>query len=91
MFGIDTVFCVACRYNFQDRKVPYQRVHTIYEDPDVQSDDDMFFTDTSSRRKVIVENQEDNTDDLFDTLLRDEKGMDKREDEGGSVHNGGHK
>lgn len=87
MFGIGVVFCVACRSNLQDRRVAYQREHTIYEDPDVQSDDDMFFTDTR-RRKVIVESQQDDTDDLFDALLQEEKAMDKRGDEEGSVHDG---
>lgn len=76
------------RSNLQDRRVAYQREHTIYEDPDMQSDEDLFFTDTR-RRKVFVESQQDDTDDLFDALLQEEKATDKREDEEGSVHNGG--
>jgi hypothetical protein len=86
MFGTDVVFCVACRSSFQERRVAYERELTIYEDPDMQSDDDLFFTDTR-RRKVIVESQQDDTDDLFDALLQEEKATDKPEDEEGSVHN----
>jgi hypothetical protein len=87
VFGID-VFCMACRSNFNDRRVTYQMEHTIYEDPDMQSDDDMFFTDTR-RRKVIVESQQDDTDDLFNALLQEEKVMDKREDKEGSLRDDG--
>lgn len=82
------VFCMACRSNLQDCRVAYQREHTIYEDPGMQSDDDLFFTDTR-RRKVIVESQQDDTDDLFDALLHEEKVMDKQEDGEGSVHDDG--
>jgi hypothetical protein len=88
MFGIDVVFCMACRSELQNMKVVHQRDHTIYEDPDMQSDDDLFFTDTR-RRKVIVKSQQDDTDDLFDALLQERKAMDKREDEEGSVHDVG--
>lgn len=84
-FGIDVVFWVACRSNLEDRKDTYQREHTVYEDPDTQSDD-LFFADTR-RKKVIVESQQDDTDDLFDALLQDEAVSDKRGDEDGSVHN----
>jgi hypothetical protein len=76
---------VACRSNLEDRKDTYQREHTVYEDPDTQSDD-LFFADTR-RKKVIVESQQDDTDDLFDALLQDEAVSDKRGDEDGSVHN----
>jgi len=71
---------MVCRYSFQDCTASYQRVNTTYEDPDMQSDDDMFFTDTN-RGKVIVESQQDASDDLFDSLL-EEKSVDKKEDEG---------
>lgn len=85
MFGIDVVFWVACRSNFQDHKAACQMEHTVYEAPDMQSDD-LFFTYTR-RRKVIAESQQDDKEDLFDALLQDKKSSDKREDEETSVHN----
>ncbi|XP_023725068.1 uncharacterized protein LOC111874060 isoform X3 [Cryptotermes secundus] len=72
------------RRNFQNCGASYLRKHTLYAEPDVQSDDDLFFTDTR-RRKVIVESQQDDTDDLFDALLQEDKVMDKRDDEEGSA------
>lgn len=73
-------------YNFQDHKVTYQQVDNMYEDPDMQNDDDIFFTD-SNRRKVVVESQQDVTSDLFDALLEEEKSVQQKE---GPGHDGTH-
>jgi hypothetical protein len=56
-------------------------VETIYEDPDAQSDDEMFITN-SGKRTVTAESQPDAADDLFDTLLEGHK----KEDDEGPVH-----
>jgi len=61
-------------------------VDNIYEDPDTQSNDDIFFTD-NSRRKVVVESQQDVTNDLFDALLEEEKSVQQKE---GPGHDGAH-
>jgi len=58
----------------------------MYEDPDMQNDDDIFFTD-SNRRKVVVESQQDVTSDLFDALLEEEKSVQQKE---GPGHDGTH-
>lgn len=76
-------------HNFRDHKVTYQQVDNIYEDPDMQSNDDIFFTDTS-RRKAAVESQQDVTSDLFDVLLEEEKSVHEKEDEEGPVHDDTH-
>jgi hypothetical protein len=64
-------------------------VDNIYEDPDMQSNDDIFFTDTS-RRKAAVESQQDVTSDLFDVLLEEEKSVHEKEDGEGPVHDDTH-
>jgi phage FluMu protein gp41 len=53
----------------------------MYEDPDMQSNDGIFFTD-NSRRKVVVESQQDVTNDLFDALLEEEKCVQQKEEPG---------
>jgi hypothetical protein len=88
MKGDNGLFYVSCRYNFRDHKVTYQPVDNIYEDPDMQSNDDIFFSDTS-RRKSVVESQQDVTGDLFDALLEEEKSVHKKPDKEGpdEAHN----
>jgi len=47
----------------------------------MQSNDDIFFTDNSTR-KVVVESQQDVTSDLFDALLEEEKSVQQKEGPG---------
>jgi hypothetical protein len=55
----------------------------------MQSNDDIFFTG-NSRRKAVVESQQDVTSDLFDALLEEEKPVQQKEDEEGPVHDDTH-
>jgi hypothetical protein len=75
------VFYVAFRYSFQDRKVAYKGVDTVYENSDAQSDDEIFITNIN-KKTVTVESQQDAADDLFDSLLEGHK----KEGDKGPVH-----
>jgi hypothetical protein len=59
----------------------------MYEDPDTQSNDDLFFTDTGRRKAVESQRV---TSDLFDSLLEEEKPADEKKDEEGAMHNDAH-